>query len=145
MNREEEEEEEKKEKFFLKEKNGFPSSFLPFKTKNFQKRNQVMGKELKEEKVYVGNISKQCREEDLESLFKTFGKLQSVWIARNPSGKEAPTNISNGKERKRKVEVNWSNGVLGFPLEVLDNGELENGSCGSCEIFNRSWDLDQFF
>ena len=36
-------------------------------------------------KVYVGNVDKECNEEMLEDLFHKWA-LESVWIARNPTG-----------------------------------------------------------
>jgi len=39
-----------------------------------------------EGKVYIGNLPKTCRERDLEEAFKGFGKIRSVWVARNPPG-----------------------------------------------------------
>jgi len=39
-----------------------------------------------EGKVYIGNLSKRIAERDLEDEFRRFGKLKSVWVARNPPG-----------------------------------------------------------
>ncbi|KAF4674659.1 Serine/threonine-protein kinase ulk2 [Perkinsus chesapeaki] len=39
-----------------------------------------------ERKVYVGNLEEGTREEELEAVFKRYGGLESVWVARNPPG-----------------------------------------------------------
>jgi len=37
-------------------------------------------------KVYVGDLARDVSERDLEKVFKQFGSLRSVWVARNPPG-----------------------------------------------------------
>lgn len=37
-------------------------------------------------KVYVGSLNRDSTKEDVEELFTRFGKIESVWIARNPAG-----------------------------------------------------------
>lgn len=37
-------------------------------------------------KVYVGNLPHDARKEELEHEFSRYGKLQDVWVARNPPG-----------------------------------------------------------
>ena len=37
-------------------------------------------------KVYVGDLSRDATEKDLERAFNYYGPLQSVWVARNPPG-----------------------------------------------------------
>ena len=37
-------------------------------------------------KIYVGNLSRDASEKDLERAFSYYGPLRSVWVARNPSG-----------------------------------------------------------
>ena len=37
-------------------------------------------------KVYVGNLSRDASEKDIERAFSYYGPLKSVWVARNPSG-----------------------------------------------------------
>ncbi|EER06477.1 arginine/serine-rich splicing factor, putative [Perkinsus marinus ATCC 50983] len=39
-----------------------------------------------ERKVYVGNLEEGTREEELEKVFKRYGGIESVWVARNPPG-----------------------------------------------------------
>ena len=37
-------------------------------------------------KVYVGDLPKDASEKELERVFREFGSLRSVWVARNPPG-----------------------------------------------------------
>ena len=37
-------------------------------------------------KIYVGNISSSTSKEDLEYEFGYYGRLVSVWVAKNPPG-----------------------------------------------------------
>ena len=37
-------------------------------------------------KVYVGDLSKDASEKDLERAFDYYGPLKKVWVARNPPG-----------------------------------------------------------
>ena len=37
-------------------------------------------------KVYVGELSRETDEKDLERAFKHYGPLKNVWVARNPAG-----------------------------------------------------------
>ena len=37
-------------------------------------------------KLYIGNIPTDTREEELDDAFAKFGKIESVWLARNPPG-----------------------------------------------------------
>ena len=37
-------------------------------------------------KLYIGNIPTDTREEELDSAFAKFGKIESIWLARNPPG-----------------------------------------------------------
>ena len=37
-------------------------------------------------KVYVGDLSRDATERELERAFSYYGPLKSVWVARNPSG-----------------------------------------------------------
>ena len=39
-----------------------------------------------ESKVYVGDISRDMTEKDLERAFSEFGSIRSVWVATDPSG-----------------------------------------------------------
>ena len=37
-------------------------------------------------KLYVGDLPNHVRREDLEDTFDRYGRLKSVWVARNPPG-----------------------------------------------------------
>jgi len=37
-------------------------------------------------KLYVGSLAKEATKEEVDELFAKFGTLESVWIARKPSG-----------------------------------------------------------
>ena len=37
-------------------------------------------------KVYVGDLSSSASKQDLEEAFSQYGKINSVWVARNPPG-----------------------------------------------------------
>jgi len=37
-------------------------------------------------KVYVGDLSKDAEEKEIERAFGYYGRLKSVWVARNPPG-----------------------------------------------------------
>lgn len=37
-------------------------------------------------KVYVGNLGENGRKEEIEKEFEKFGRLNDVWVARNPPG-----------------------------------------------------------
>jgi len=37
-------------------------------------------------KVYVGDLERDVSERDLEKVFREFGSIRSVWVARNPPG-----------------------------------------------------------
>lgn len=37
-------------------------------------------------KVYIGDLSRDANEKDIERAFREFGPLKSVWVARNPPG-----------------------------------------------------------
>ena len=37
-------------------------------------------------KIYVGDLARDTTERDLERAFSYYGKLRSVWVARNPAG-----------------------------------------------------------
>ena len=37
-------------------------------------------------KIYVGELSRDTSERDLEKEFSYYGPLKSVWVARNPAG-----------------------------------------------------------
>uniref|UniRef100_A0A0B7BS84 Uncharacterized protein n=1 Tax=Arion vulgaris TaxID=1028688 RepID=A0A0B7BS84_9EUPU len=37
-------------------------------------------------KIYVGDLSEDASEKELERAFSYFGRLRNVWVARNPSG-----------------------------------------------------------
>lgn len=45
-----------------------------------------MSRETRTTKVYVGGLPNDARKEELENEFSRFGKLQDVWVARNPPG-----------------------------------------------------------
>jgi arginine/serine-rich splicing factor 7 len=37
-------------------------------------------------RVYVGNLDKNTNKDEVEELFVRFGKIESLWLAKNPSG-----------------------------------------------------------
>lgn len=37
-------------------------------------------------KIYVGDIPTDTREAELEDRFREFGRIESVWLARDPPG-----------------------------------------------------------
>ena len=37
-------------------------------------------------KLYIGNIPNDTREEELEEKFRKYGRIDSIWLARNPPG-----------------------------------------------------------
>ena len=37
-------------------------------------------------KIYVGDLPKDAEEKELERAFAYYGRLKSVWVARNPPG-----------------------------------------------------------
>lgn len=37
-------------------------------------------------KVYVGDLPRDVSEKELERVFREFGSVRSVWVARNPPG-----------------------------------------------------------
>lgn len=37
-------------------------------------------------KVYIGDLSKDAEEKEIERAFGYYGRLKSVWVARNPPG-----------------------------------------------------------
>jgi RNA recognition motif-containing protein len=37
-------------------------------------------------KLYIGGLSETTSKEDVEAFFAKYGKLENVWIARNPAG-----------------------------------------------------------
>ncbi|KAF2345897.1 RNA recognition motif domain, partial [Trinorchestia longiramus] len=37
-------------------------------------------------KVYVGDLGSSASKQDLEEVFSQYGRLSSVWVARNPPG-----------------------------------------------------------
>jgi RNA recognition motif-containing protein len=37
-------------------------------------------------RVYVGNLDKNTAKEEVEDLFTRFGKIESLWLAKKPSG-----------------------------------------------------------
>lgn len=37
-------------------------------------------------KIYVGDLSKDATEKELERAFEYYGPVKSVWVARNPPG-----------------------------------------------------------
>ena len=37
-------------------------------------------------KLYIGNIPNDTREEELEDKFRRYGKIDAIWLARNPPG-----------------------------------------------------------
>ncbi|XP_055996814.1 serine/arginine-rich splicing factor 7-like isoform X2 [Ostrea edulis] len=39
-----------------------------------------------EGKIYVGDLSRDANEKDLERAFEYYGRLRNVWVARNPAG-----------------------------------------------------------
>lgn len=39
-----------------------------------------------ESKVYVGDLGSSASKQDLEDAFSQYGRLNSVWVARNPPG-----------------------------------------------------------
>lgn len=39
-----------------------------------------------EGKVYIGDLPKDAEEKELERSFSYYGRLKSVWVARNPAG-----------------------------------------------------------
>lgn len=39
-----------------------------------------------EGKIYVGDLSRDACEKDLERAFEYYGRLRNVWVARNPAG-----------------------------------------------------------
>jgi RNA recognition motif-containing protein len=37
-------------------------------------------------RLYVGNLDKNCHKDEVEELFVRFGKIESLWLAKQPSG-----------------------------------------------------------
>ena len=37
-------------------------------------------------KVYVGELPRDASEKEIENAFSYYGRLRSVWVARNPAG-----------------------------------------------------------
>lgn len=37
-------------------------------------------------KIYVGDLPKDASERELDRVFKEYGPLKNVWVARNPPG-----------------------------------------------------------
>lgn len=37
-------------------------------------------------KIYVGDLARDTNEKDVERSFGYYGRLRSVWVARNPAG-----------------------------------------------------------
>lgn len=37
-------------------------------------------------KIYVGDLARDTNEKDIERAFSYYGRLRSVWVARNPAG-----------------------------------------------------------
>ena len=37
-------------------------------------------------RIYVGNLDKNCHKDEVEELFVRFGKIESLWLAKQPSG-----------------------------------------------------------
>ncbi|CDI76931.1 hypothetical protein, conserved [Eimeria praecox] len=37
-------------------------------------------------KVYVGNLDPESTSTELEEIFRRYGKLSNIWVARNPPG-----------------------------------------------------------
>jgi RNA recognition motif-containing protein len=78
-------------------------------------------------KVYIGGLTDTCTKEDLQAHFGRYGKVATVWIARNPPGfafvtyEEAAdateaVRVSDGEEfqgRTIRVEVSKSEGRRG--------------------------------
>ena len=78
-------------------------------------------------KIYIGGLTDTCTKEDLSAHFGRYGKVASVWIARNPAGFAFVTfedvadateavRISDGEEfqgRAIRVELSKSDGRRG--------------------------------
>ena len=37
-------------------------------------------------KVYIGDLPRDANEREIERLFRSYGELRNVWVARNPPG-----------------------------------------------------------
>lgn len=37
-------------------------------------------------KVYIGDLPREASERELERIFREYGRLRNVWVARNPPG-----------------------------------------------------------
>jgi len=73
-------------------------------------------------KVYVGNLSRDTNERDLERAFEKFGRVNHVWIASNPPGfafvemndrrdaEEAVDELDGREIRGNRVRVEFSRG-----------------------------------
>jgi RNA recognition motif-containing protein len=78
-------------------------------------------------KIYIGGLSDACTKDDLSAHFGRYGKIASVWIARNPVGFAFVTyedvadateavRVSDGEEfqgRTIRVELSKSDGRRG--------------------------------
>ena len=65
-------------------------------------------------KVYVGDLSKEAEEKEIERAFGYYGRLKSVWVARNPPGfafveYEDP---KDAEDAVRALDGTWVNNFL---------------------------------
>lgn len=52
-------------------------------------------------KVYIGDLGSSGSKSELEKEFEKFGRLKSVWVARNPPGNLSQANIATVTVRKK--------------------------------------------
>jgi len=78
-------------------------------------------------KVYVGGIPDDVRSDEIEDVFRRYGRIRKVWVARRPPG-FAFVEYEDSRDAEDAVRALDGNRVWGVKVKVeLSHGKSRNG------------------
>ncbi|KAA0197058.1 hypothetical protein HAZT_HAZT010353 [Hyalella azteca] len=81
-------------------------------------------------KVYVGDLGSSASKQDLEEVFSQYGRLSSVWVARNPPG-FAFVEFDDSRDAEDAVRALDGRSICGRRVRVeLSTGRSRGGGGG---------------